>query len=56
MIVYNASSHSYAQPFERRLLYTVCTRAMHALVVNYIGLPSRFLAGSGVSRSDSIGS
>src|SRR5690606_1041757 len=44
VIVYNVSRHVYGSEFERKLLYTVCTRAMHELHRYAIGELSPFLA------------
>lgn len=44
VIVYNVSRHVYGSEFERKLLYTVCTRAMHELHLYAIGELSPFLA------------
>ncbi len=44
VIVYNASQDSYNRESERRLFYTVCTRAMHRLDLFVLGAPSPFLA------------
>ncbi|PKR83942.1 RNA polymerase recycling motor HelD [Heyndrickxia camelliae] len=43
VIVLNASDEVYGKETERRLLYTICTRAMHRLVVTSIGSPTRLL-------------
>lgn len=43
VLIYNASADVYAKESERRLFYTACTRAMHALHVFTIGRPCRFL-------------
>jgi len=44
VLIYNASEDVYARESERRLFYTACTRAMHALYVFAVGRPCRFLA------------
>lgn len=44
VIIYNGGGEAYSRPFERKLLYTACTRAMHALVINYLGELSPFIA------------
>ncbi|MCL7749390.1 RNA polymerase recycling motor HelD [Halalkalibacter alkaliphilus] len=36
VVVYNASQSSYNKETERKLLYTVCTRAMHSLDLLYV--------------------
>ncbi|GGD67405.1 RNA polymerase recycling motor HelD [Paenibacillus nasutitermitis] len=47
VIVYNGSSVEYSRESERRLFYTVCTRAMHELHLYAIGKWSPFIpAGS----------
>ncbi|GAB2697577.1 RNA polymerase recycling motor HelD [Paenibacillus thermoaerophilus] len=43
VIVYDASRDVYGKEDERKLLYTVCTRAMHRLHVYYKGEPSPLL-------------
>ncbi|MBB2482769.1 UvrD-helicase domain-containing protein [Bacillus sp. APMAM] len=42
VIVLNASDEVYRDS-ERKLLYTICTRAMHRLVITSIGTPTRLL-------------
>lgn len=44
VIVYNASQDIYNRESERRLFYTVCTRAMHQLDIFVMGTPCPFLA------------
>ena len=34
----------YAAALDRNLLYVACTRAMHSLVVTYVGPLTRFIA------------
>jgi len=46
VIVYNASQDVYSRESERRLFYTVCTRAMHRLDLFVMGTPSPFLASA----------
>lgn len=46
VIVYNASQDVYNRESERRLFYTVCTRAMHRLDLFVMGAPSPFLASA----------
>lgn len=46
-VIYNASAEQYGREEERKLLYTVCTRAMHELHVFFTGEMSPFLAGAG---------
>ena len=43
VIVLNASNEMYHQDSERTpaLLYTICTRAMHQLIITSVGKPSR---------------
>jgi DNA helicase-2/ATP-dependent DNA helicase PcrA len=43
VLVWDASAKQYGRPSERKLLYTVCTRALHKLLVFYAGEPSPFL-------------
>ncbi|AYC28436.1 RNA polymerase recycling motor HelD [Paenisporosarcina cavernae] len=43
VIVYNASDKVYGDESLRRTLYTVCTRAMHELIVFSLGPKSHFL-------------
>ncbi|WP_274361440.1 RNA polymerase recycling motor HelD [Paenibacillus thermotolerans] len=42
-IVYDASASQYGEEEDRKLLYTVCTRAMHELHLFYIGEMSPFI-------------
>lgn len=46
VIVYNASQDVYYRESERRLFYTVCTRAMHRLNLFVMGAPSPFLSSA----------
>ncbi|RAL24103.1 HelD family protein [Thermoflavimicrobium daqui] len=39
-------ANAYQSELDRHLLYVACTRAMHRLVVTYVGSPSPFLLGS----------
>jgi DNA helicase-2/ATP-dependent DNA helicase PcrA len=43
VIVWDASASSYRQERDRKLLYTVCTRALHILHVYFRGEPSPWL-------------
>ncbi|MEC0094241.1 RNA polymerase recycling motor HelD [Paenibacillus macquariensis] len=43
VIIYNASNESYTRESERKLFYTVCTRAMHLLHIYSLGEPSHFI-------------
>ncbi len=43
VVVWDAGADAYARESERKLLYTVCTRALHRLVVLARGEPSPFL-------------
>ncbi|WP_332628972.1 RNA polymerase recycling motor HelD [Halalkalibacter flavus] len=45
VVVYNASQSSYNKETERKLLYTVCTRAMHSLDLLYVKDKSILLSG-----------
>jgi DNA helicase II / ATP-dependent DNA helicase PcrA len=44
VVIYNASDECYGRENERNLFYTVCTRAMHELVMCYTGEMNLFLA------------
>ncbi|MFC4305058.1 RNA polymerase recycling motor HelD [Cohnella boryungensis] len=50
VLVWDASSRRYGQEKDRKLLYTVCTRALHVLHVYSIGEASPWLPGSGGPR------
>jgi len=43
VIVLNASDEIYPEETERKLLYTICTRAMHRLVITCIETPTKLL-------------
>ena len=43
VLVWDASSERYGREQDRKLLYTVCTRALHVLHVYYAGEPSPWL-------------
>ncbi|WP_230632804.1 UvrD-helicase domain-containing protein [Paenibacillus athensensis] len=43
VLVYDGSERRYARERDRKLLYTVCTRAMHELHVFTLGEPSPFI-------------
>jgi len=43
VIVWDASAASYGYEHDRKLLYTVCTRALHKLLIYYRGEPSPHL-------------
>ncbi|MHA0858307.1 RNA polymerase recycling motor HelD [Paenibacillus sp. CMAA1364] len=43
VIIYNASNEIYTRESERKLFYTVCTRAMHLLHIYSLGEPSHFI-------------
>ncbi len=45
VIVWNANDQQYHGDDERQLLYTICSRAMHALTLTVIGQPTNLLAG-----------
>ncbi|QMV43546.1 RNA polymerase recycling motor HelD [Cohnella cholangitidis] len=47
VLVWDASSASYGQEKDRKLLYTVCTRALHVLHVYHTGEASPWLPGQG---------
>ncbi|MBA4601310.1 RNA polymerase recycling motor HelD [Thermoactinomyces mirandus] len=44
VIIYDASEKQYSRKNERKLLYTACTRAMHALHIYCLGRMSPFIA------------
>ncbi len=44
IIIYDACHQSYYKENERKLFYTICTRALHELVVCYRGKPSPFIS------------
>lgn len=46
VVVWDASSERYGKERDRKLLYTVCTRALHVLHVYYRGEPSPWLPQS----------
>ena len=43
VIVPDASAKNYTTPMDRNLLYVACTRAMHELVLTYIGERTPFI-------------
>ena len=43
VLIYNASSEQYSRESERKLLYTICTRAMHHLQIFTLGKLSPFI-------------
>ncbi|MFC0189556.1 RNA polymerase recycling motor HelD [Fictibacillus aquaticus] len=43
VIIYDASNEIYSKESDRKLFYTVCTRAMHELQIFYVGEPCDFL-------------
>lgn len=43
VILYNGSAERYGQHSDRKLFYTACTRAMHALHIFSVGEPSPFV-------------
>ena len=45
VIVWNANDQEYHGDDERQLLYTICSRAMHALTLTVTGTPSALLDG-----------
>ncbi|HZG87645.1 RNA polymerase recycling motor HelD [Paenibacillus sp.] len=45
VVVWDADASTYAKESERKLLYTVCTRALHRLALLAQGTPSPLLAG-----------
>jgi len=47
VLVYDASATSYCKDNERKLFYTVCTRALHDLHIYYSGEPSPFIPAPG---------
>ncbi|OAB43751.1 RNA polymerase recycling motor HelD [Paenibacillus glacialis] len=50
VIIYNASNELYARESERKLFYTVCTRAMHLLHMYSLGEPSHFITDVGSEK------
>ncbi|EQD79401.1 UvrD/REP helicase, partial [mine drainage metagenome] len=46
VIIYDASDRTYGDPDDRKLFYTACTRAMHALHIHSLGNPNAFLRGA----------
>ncbi|OUM97994.1 MAG: hypothetical protein BAA02_08540 [Paenibacillaceae bacterium ZCTH02-B3] len=55
VLVWNGSADRYGRERDRRLLYTVCTRALHRLHVYHVGEPSPFLpptASAGTAASE----
>ncbi len=50
VLVWDASSKRYGQEKDRKLLYTVCTRALHVLHVYWTGKPSPWLPGTEEAR------
>ncbi|MFF2482009.1 RNA polymerase recycling motor HelD [Paenibacillus sp. NPDC058071] len=51
VVISDASAASYGKESERRLFYTVCTRAMHELHLFYCGEPTMFLTERRPARS-----
>ncbi|HJE26460.1 MAG TPA: ATP-binding domain-containing protein, partial [Limosilactobacillus pontis] len=45
VIVWNTNDRQYHGDDERQLLYTICSRAMHALTLTVTGQPTSLLAG-----------
>lgn len=45
VLIYNANADAYATDSERNILYTVCTRALHRLVLHYSGELSPIIRG-----------
>ncbi|XID93396.1 RNA polymerase recycling motor HelD [Paenibacillaceae bacterium WGS1546] len=45
VLAWDASAERYGREKDRKLLYTVCTRALHVLNVFYVGEPSPWLPG-----------
>lgn len=43
VLVYNVSRENYKSDFDKRLIYIACTRALHQLVLYYIGEKSGFI-------------
>ncbi|MDF2532308.1 MAG: helicase [Clostridia bacterium] len=44
VIIYDASKDSYEGEEQRKLMYTMCTRALHRLIILYHGEPTTLLA------------
>ena len=45
VLIYNAGDENYGCEEERLLLYTACTRALHALCIYYLGKVTPLLRG-----------
>lgn len=43
VIVYGANKTAYSTPYDRQLLYTACTRALHRLVIYHTGEKTPFI-------------
>lgn len=50
VMIYNASNDAYNRESERKLFYTVCTRAMHLLHIYSLGEPSHFITDVDVEK------
>ncbi|MFU1792236.1 RNA polymerase recycling motor HelD [Paenibacillus azoreducens] len=50
VVIYDASENSYFRESERKLFYTVCTRAMHLLHIHSLGTPCRFIRDTGEEK------
>ncbi|WP_169306711.1 RNA polymerase recycling motor HelD [Cohnella pontilimi] len=46
VVVWDASAARYGEDRDRKLMYTVCTRALHVLLVYSLGEPSKWLPDS----------
>ncbi|HEY2492383.1 MAG TPA: RNA polymerase recycling motor HelD [Paenibacillus sp.] len=52
VLIYDASNRVYARESERKLFYTVCTRAMHQLHLYSLGEPSHFITDVSSDKYD----
>jgi DNA helicase-2/ATP-dependent DNA helicase PcrA len=54
VVVYNAGAGSYCSERERKLFYTVCTRALHRLHLHVVGELTPFLQGTPVATGTRV--
>ncbi|WP_052487714.1 RNA polymerase recycling motor HelD [Gordoniibacillus kamchatkensis] len=54
VVVYNAGAAVYCSERERKLFYTVCTRALHRLHLHAVGEPTPFLQGTELYRGAGV--
>jgi len=43
VIIFDGDGSEYKEESERKLFYTICTRALHTLHLHYVNKPSRFI-------------